>query len=389
MTNLSIEMLLTGILLEDDYSFVDYSKKELVKEYGEDAPALFYMALTEKDENEYMNICDQIKNNENIGAEKGQKVIDAVAAIRKKKVIRFPIRDIMTMYHSNETYMVDKSKDFICRNYERYVYEIIHKNYPTYARKYGEELFQCGVMGLITAMKGYKPELGEFTTYSKFFIIHEIQKQVNFHHNDSTTYYNGVQRQIFDAINKLKADGMEPTVTRISIVSEIKPDIVRRELDYIETTKFRYLDSEDEKEQPSEYDDSPEKIATQNELIKNLFESIEELGKTDGEAIKNVVLMKYKGDKTNEQIAKALNISVGHVKAYYIKALKLLRMNPKLASFYGEYLSDAQQQYSKYRPPKLESAANVKKAMDNIDSFIMMDSMFANATSEEVSICTL
>lgn len=371
----------------EDYEARSIAKAALDGEYGAGAYEVIRDAVTEKDENKYLALKEKIDALSGIGEAESRIISEKIAELRRKAVFRIPIKGIMDMFNSGDDFAVKKAKDLIVITYGKYVFSLIHKNYPTYADKYGDELYNCGCIGLMNAMKGYDVSKGSFTTYCKFFVIHEISQQVNFHRNDSSTYFNGVQRRVKEAQDEIRADGQEPTVTRIAIKTGLKPDIVKRELDYMETTRFRYLDAEDEKEQACEYEDTPEHIVSKRNGMEQLFASIDRLGRADAK-MRDVVLLKYDGSRTNEEIAKTLGLTIGQVKTLYTRGLRTLRKDEGLRSFYGEYLSDAECEMQKYSVPKMEPAKKTEDRMDALDNVIGLMATFGEGvSSESVKMC--
>lgn len=108
-------------------------------------------------------------------------------------------------------------------------------------------------------MKGYDVSQGAFTTYSQPFIRHMINSQINFY-TGSTVHYTKIQSLINDAIKMLQDKGMEPTVRKITTLTDLKPEIVRRELDCIANTTLQYIDSADTKDEEYGSMTSPEDV---------------------------------------------------------------------------------------------------------------------------------
>lgn len=128
-------------------------------------------------------------------------------------------------------------------------------------------------------------------------------------------------------------------------MSEIKPEIVKRELDYIERTKFVYLDDgEEEKDEISDYNSSPEHIMLENEKAICIRKCIDSLPET----VKQVVILRYQTDFNNEEIAKRLGLTVGQVRNHYQKGLELLRKDSRMCEVFGDYMSEADKELAKY-----------------------------------------
>lgn len=352
-----LDVILMALKVED-YELGNWAKNELQVRYGKVAADCIVKAVTLKEEQASKEVIKQLIQKDILDIEETANLILKIKEVRKKD--RFSISDIMDMYHSENDFLVRKSKEYIVINYGRYVHNIVHKVYPTYAEKYEEELYHSGLMGLIIAMKGYSVEKGAFTTYSKMFIRHEINSQINFHNNDSTVHYNGVQKKISDAIAQIYDAGYEPSIERIAIMSEIKPEIVKRELDYIERTKFVYLDDgEEEKDEISDYNSSPEHIMLENEKAICIRKCIDSLPET----VKQVVILRYQTDFNNEEIAKRLGLTVGQVRNHYQKGLELLRKDSRMCESFGDYMSEADKELAKYNIPVIPTEQEIEQNM--------------------------
>lgn len=366
---INFETLVSSIAVENDYDIRIYAKEEISNQLGIEISDLIEKSVRGHDDKKYKEFCEKVSCVESLTLENITNMILTVDKIRRKKKVRLPISGIMAMYHSDDKFLVARAKDHIIRNYGRYIHDIIHKHYPTYADKYEEELYNSGVEGMMIAMKNYDLERGAFTTYSKLFVMHEISKQINFYHNDTTVYYNTVQKKINEAIKYLRSMDEEPTIARIAIQAELKSDIVQRELEYMEATKFRYLDADDEQEQASEYEQSPEYLTSKKEGMEKLFESIDRLGKKDPR-IRDVVLLKYDGSRTNEDVANQLGITIGQVKTFYTRGINMLKKDEPLRHTYSEYLSDADRAMQKYSVQRVEPRKVTEEHMDELESFM-------------------
>ena len=373
MKNMSLLCILSSLKLKNDYELRLNAKKELLRRYDEDIYDVLNIIVNivsdTKDKPESVNDAKkleetQIRYMENLFKMKGfsmeeyAKLVTAISALWGKQKFPMPIECVMEMYHSKDPFYVKKAKEYIVVDFGNYVHDIIHKKYSTYAVKYGEELFQCGCIGLLKAMTNYDVSVGAFTTYCQFFVQHEISEQINFNRNDTTVHFNNIQRKINNAINQLKDEGYDVTIKKISILTELKPDIIKRELDYIERTKFRYLDAE-ETDHMCEYEDTPEGIFAKQEKVSALTASINRLPKK----YRDVVLMKME-ERTNEQIAKALSIHVGQVKNYFQKGMLLMRKDPCLYSLFPEYISDAEAEMLKYTAQTIAPEKDIDGIMD-------------------------
>lgn len=289
-----------------------------------------------------------------------KEILDTFKKAMKTELTSFPMDVIMKMNNSGNEFFVKKAKELVVESYGLYVRKIIHNYYPSYAVKYGDELYQCGCIGLLKAMNNYKTEY-KFNTYCTNFVKHEISCQLNFHKNSSTVHFNNIQKKINTAIAEIKAEGFEPSVEKISIMTDLKPEMVKRELDYIERTKFQYLDADEGNDRVCEYEATPEAMFAQKERDESLHKAVMELP----EEYRIIVIMRC-DNHTNAEIAKRLNISVGQVKVKYQKALQVLKRDHRLYETFSDYYSDAAVHMSHYSVDAFVPSKDIDEQMDEL-----------------------
>lgn len=287
-------------------------------------------------------------------------IMEAFCEAASNQMKPFPMDIVMNMYHSNDDFLVKKSKELVIDNYSMYVHDIIHKHYSSYALKYGEELFQCGCIGLLNAMVNYNNQY-KFNTYCTNFILHEIHAQLNFHNNNTTVHYNNIQKKINQAIAEIKNEGMEPSVNKIAIKTELKREVIERELDYIERTRFQYLDVEDGNDRACEYDATPEALFAQKERDESLYQAIQDLPRE----YQAVVMMKW-DNCTNEEIAKAMHTTIGKIKTKYQRGLQMMKRNPCLYETFSDYYSEAKVHMARYSVNAIMPAKDIEAQMDDL-----------------------
>ena len=383
---MKFETMVASLRKDNDYLMKRRIKKELSNIFGEENTVHIIDAIAAKDDEEFKAQKELI-----VCADHADEVTEIICIIekeRERKNVRMPMQSVMELYHSGDDFLVKKSKEYVCTDYEKFVHNIIHKNFSTYASKYGEELFQNGTIGLLKAMENYDPNHGAFTTYSRFYIIHEISAQINYQNFDSTTYYTAMQKKVREAMQTLEGRGIEPTIYRISVEADMKPDIVKREMDFMESTKIKHLDDENEKEHPCPYEMTPDYIVQRNEETRSLIESINRLP----DNYKKVVSLKFDHVYTNEQISNMTGYTIGQVKSYYQKGLQMMRQDKHLWSAYTEYLSDAEKEMLKYRVPKVESMEETENKMDLLDSFLdntLFENITGSSFNDDLNLCLL
>ena len=366
MKKINLNTLALMAKLDDNYD-TDLYINEVLSEYGMNAISLFKKAVREKNPDVLKKIMEAIIKLDNIDCSSASQLISAIEYSRKFEQMH--IAQIMELYRSGDDFLVSKSKEYVVDSFGKYIHHLIRNHYSTY-EKISEELFQCGVIGLLKAMCNYDEKRGAFTTYSKPFILHEITEQLNFINNDSSVHYNNMKNSIIDAINKLQNEGLEPTVQRISIISELKPSVVERELECINRSKLYYLDADEDsdsgKDIMSPLDETPESICLKKEQQEFLYDCIQRLPKN----VRDVILLKLEENHTNEEMAKILRISIGQVKTCSQKGNRLMRMDPKLQSLYPERLSDAEREMLKFTAPIPVSKSKSKRRVCDVVSFM-------------------
>ena len=290
---------------------------------------------------------------------------DVFALIKKsRKMKRTPMDMVMELYNSENETLVKGAKEIVVNDYSQFIYEIIHKRYSTYSENIWEEMFQTGCIGLLEALKNYNPESGAFTTYSQFFIMHQISKQINFHNNNTTIYYNKIQKEISSAQADLENMGITPTIRTISLWTGITPEIVQREKETVEKSKLVYLNDDESSISLSlqDYRASPEDIYQEREKYDMISKGIDALP----EIIRSAILMREESSMTNAEIARELGISIGQLKNNYQTGMKMLRNDPNLRNVFNDYIASAENiLYSEeFRPER--SKKEVSEMIDNL-----------------------
>lgn len=373
MKNLSLKAMLSCIKITNDYDLTALVKPQFSKQYGDPAFATVKDILRKEGD---LNIAEACTSLMAVISD-----VDAVAEILSiipdvRKEEKMPMDVIMELYRAEDTSCENMAKKYIVINFTNYVHDIIHTYYSTYSSKYWEELYHCGVIGLIKAMKNYDEKIGKFTTYCKRFVFHEISEQLNFHKNDSTVYFNNMQKKVMEAKEQLVRDGFEPTVENIALLTDLKPEMVKRELDVVERTRFCYLDDEEVTKQPSSYSMAPDQICIENEKKDALWESVSRL---PDETMRKVIYLKYVYDMTNDVIAKRLKIQPGKVKTCHNRAIQMLHGNIDLRKHMNGVMDEASRQMLDYaQRPKATKAESDEK----IDNLVSMN-LFGNGEMEE------
>ncbi len=326
---------------------------ETCREDGKKAARIVCSLLRDEDVDERRY--DELMECRQIGPATKAKLEKDIKDMRKTDTA--PMDCIMEMYHSGDEDLIKAAKTCTVDSFSKYIYDMIHQNYPTYT-KYTDELYQSGVEGLLKALENYDENLGAFTTHAKHYMYHELNKQINFHNNDLTPHFYSIQKQISNAMSDLNKKGMDANIRRVSKKTDLSPEVVKREMDFMNHTNFRYLDDENDKglqEIEDTYSVNPERAYTQKEKAQSLQNAIDALSDKE----KDIIEMKFFEGKTNDQIAKAITekeqkraaeegrpakpMQVGEVKTLCNLALRQLRKDSTLNSFYSDYQNKAEQ----------------------------------------------
>lgn len=340
--NISIKTLLSILKQDEDQELRGIAQQELAERYGFIVLDIIETAINAKDEKTSKEHMESLKDVSGISFDTSSMLVEEILAVRQQKSL--PMSSIMDMYHSENDFLINKAKEYTVMNYERYIYNIMHQYYPSYVDKYSEELYQCGVIGVLNALKKYDEKKGMFTTYSRKFIIHEMEMQINFNHNDTSVHYNNIQEKIKKAIKDIEEQNCEASIAAISMMTELKPEVVKREMEYMERTNFIYIDSESEIEQIYDYRESPEELAIINENSKVLQEAMESLP----QEMREIVWKKFVLEMNNEEIAAQYNTTAGKIKTIFQHGIKRIKEEPKIRCLFADRLSEAEREMLKY-----------------------------------------
>lgn len=358
----------------NDRGMQKFGVKELLKNYDENIIDMIEKATTAPF-NSLPEVMEALEAYKAVYPEVDQIMQGIQEVVKKKKAneaesdYKLPIEEIMDLYHSGDDFLMKKAKECIINNYSNFVKKIIFKCHPTFKAN-ADDLYQCGVEGLLQAMKGYDVSQGAFTTYSQPFIRHMINSQINFY-TGSTVHYTKIQSLINDAIKMLQDKGMEPTVRKITTLTDLKPEIVRRELDCIANTTLQYIDSADTKDEEYGSMTSPEDVVIEQTKTAALQKALFMLD----EKSRDVIIRKFVYRETISQISKDLCLTPCMVKTACQKGLHKLRMDPDLCRTFPEYLSAEEKEYYSYND-NIGSNADAEDILDEFESLLKLQEYF-------------
>lgn len=227
------------------------------------------------------------------------------------------VPSIMDFYYNGPKSLSGNIKEQLILSHQNYIYYIMKHYFSSYMPLYTEDLYNCGVVGVLKAMHSYNGE-NAFSTYSKYFIIHEMFDFIYYLQGIPSYYYARLQKKIRNAID----DGLEPDVSEIVRRTGIKRDIVIRELRSMRAADFVYMD-----ESPAfrdKIEDERENIEEEVEnkvMLSALRKAIECLDEEE----KEILLMYFGKNYSLMRIARETGICYSRVKKLYKNILDKLK----------------------------------------------------------------
>lgn len=246
------------------------------------------------------------------------------------------IKEQMIRYRSDDPAVSAKALEEILEDHKKFITHIINKHFSSYKNQWFEDLYSCGVIGLIESLPKYDPDKSMPTTHFGRYIVHEIYDFIAKFVQQTTTHYAGKLAQINRAIAELEREGIEnPTIVDIAMKSGIKPEIVMKALSIQTAAQSKSIESEeyisnlmsDSREQPDEIVEQQEGIEIMYRAIQNLPYKMREV------VLRRNGLCGYE-TQSNEVISRETGIPLNQIRRVYAKALKMLRES-EMKDFYS------------------------------------------------------
>ena len=243
------------------------------------------------------------------------------------------IFQIMNDYHSDNEILRSQAKKAVIEDYSKFVSYIIKEKFYSY-RKYWEDLFQCGICGLLKALENYDPHSSKPTTYFYYFIVQEIDDFISKYIKGTNRYYSRKLKRLDESILNLKKSGvLKPSVQEIAKAMKVKEHSARNlmrikqisqpvSLDYL--VEFNLLKGDQA---------YVEDLIENRALAEILKHAILSLPKRE----KNVVIRKFGlfGYKkmTNQEICKDTGIPLSMIGYYLNKGVRSISKNAILSNW--------------------------------------------------------
>lgn len=256
-----------------------------------------------------------------------EEFILLVEQVYKEKTRLLTFESIWELY--NAGYKEAAESELITK-YSKFVYYIMEKYFPTYRNQYKEDLFQCGCIGILNAMENYRPG-NSFTTYSQYYIRHEMMVFTHFITNTPSRHYAELQKKIKAAISECECLGLNDSEQNISILTGLSLRIVQQEKQIQETKNLIYMDAMENPETICGCNaDSPESVFIKQECIQIISQSLLKLKPLTLKIIIFHIFENY----SLSRIAEYLDLQTWKVRDLYYNGLKILREDSRLKDLY-------------------------------------------------------
>ena len=241
------------------------------------------------------------------------------------KTKRLTDHQLYELYHSDDNFLSKKSNDLVIRYYNNYIYSLIHDYFNSYRLDYLEDLYQCGVVGLLKSLAYYDGSY-TITTYSRMYILHEMTGYVYYLKNIPSTHYAKVRRIVMNAEERMEKEGILATDEDIVKETGLSMKIVKRERQLLNKAGMVYLDSYSTESLDSYFNtyeiDSMVEEAVFNKIK---FEQMIEILKKLPEYQKSIIYLRIFKGKSFSEIAKELGIDKEKIRTRYYHTLSNVR----------------------------------------------------------------
>lgn len=260
------------------------------------------------------------------------------------KNIRERFKVIMQMYHEGET---SKAAELAIAELENFIHATIRKYFSSYTKDY-EDLYQSGIVGILTDLPNYDPEKGAPTTYFHFPIVHHISRYVNKYQKKTTSYYASTIGALTKAIDKFKKEGKDYTITDLCIETGLSYETIKTSMEIIDFSNDYSIESEDF----ADANITQNTLSPEDEYIKKteaeiLHQVIEfELSPLEAIVIKNEYGFLPK-KLSSKVLSEKIGVPVDKIKKAKNIANRKIRQSPILQSWYKDYYKDVDVQNKK------------------------------------------
>ena len=233
---------------------------------------------------------------------------------------------IKNALNSSDKQLNQWGRDIAIKELEGFIYYMINKHFAVFV-ECKKDLFICGVIGVLKALKEFNPEL---TTASSFFIpyiLDEMSAYIAEYINRTTKSKSKRIEETKKAITDLENQGISPSAENLAIYFNMSVKRIRERLRYIEIASTYPIDNSTETmlyERMSHYG-QPEKTYIETEIKEDLKRCIQKLSDQE----QAVILMRYGFDNdkmTFAGIGKEVGRTGRQIRQIHEQAIKKLRI---------------------------------------------------------------
>lgn len=156
---------------------------------------------------------------------------------KKKNISRVLSDKAIFEIYNEDGWMREKAKEYAIIEHQKFVSYLIYRLYPTYADRNYSDMLQCGMIGILKALDKYNGKMA-FTTYSRFYIIHELSEYICYL-KGTTAHFMRIRKKIMAVMEQIEGN---PDCMEIAKKTNIPVEKVRMELFAIRASELLYLE---------------------------------------------------------------------------------------------------------------------------------------------------
>lgn len=248
------------------------------------------------------------------------------------------IKRQMEDYRSGDPKKVKAAKDAIVEDHHKFIYQMIHMFPDDIVKKYKDDLFNCGVIGILNSLDRFDPDAGKPTTFFKRYIQKELSDFVKNYVYGTTSYHATNMKKVKKALMYFEDRGIDdPSVADIALQTNLNPAIVENTMMMITVSNLKYY-QEDEMYEIDEFmpsnRETPEKMFIESEEKSMVMDALKILDPIE----LKVVMMKFGLEdraSTDAEIAREIGRSISEMKSIRNRALSKLRKSTVLRELWG------------------------------------------------------
>lgn len=229
-----------------------------------------------------------------------------------KRTIHVSDQEIYNMYHSGDSRLMKQAKDYAVASHSQFIHYLINRQYPTF-ETYREDLFQCGVIGLLQALEKYDGQHA-FTTCAKIYIVHEMSAFTHHVTKSGSVHYASIDKKIRQSEDLLQKAGETVTIEKISEASGLSLTVVKREYSAKNAMDHSTLDNQ-----------VPDTFSIDTVIDKLYAEQLLSYARDLSPEHYTVLYLRVYKEHTFKEIGKILKLDSWKVRRMYIETIKHIK----------------------------------------------------------------